>query len=48
MKNIEDIKKEAVTKILTTKTITNFSQEDTIKVSERNVEGKKKSKKDNK
>ena len=41
MKNIEDINKAAVTKILTTKTITNFGPGDTIKVGVRIVEGKK-------
>jgi len=41
MKNIEDINKAAVTKILTTKKITEFSPGDTIKVGVRIVEGKK-------
>ena len=41
MKNIEDINKAAVTKILTTKKITNFSPGDTINVGIRIVEGKK-------
>jgi len=41
MKNIEDINKAAVTKILLTKKITNFSPGDTIKVGVRIVEGKK-------
>ncbi len=41
MKNIEDINKAAVIKILTTKKITNFSPGDTIKVGVRIVEGKK-------
>jgi large subunit ribosomal protein L19 len=41
MKNIEDINKAAVTKILTTKKITDFSPGDTIKVGVRIVEGKK-------
>ena len=41
MKNIEDINKAAVTKILTTKKITNFGPGDTIKVGVRIVEGKK-------
>jgi len=41
MKNIEDINKAAVIKILTTKKITDFSPGDTIKVGVRIVEGKK-------
>ena len=41
MKNIEDINKAAVSKILTTKKITDFSPGDTIKVGVRIVEGKK-------
>ena len=41
MKNIEDINKAAVTKILTTKKITDFSPGDTLKVGVRIVEGKK-------
>ena len=41
MKNIEDINKAAVTKILTTKKITDFGPGDTIKVGVRIVEGKK-------
>jgi large subunit ribosomal protein L19 len=41
MKNIEDINKAAVTKILTTKKITLFSPGDTLKVGVRIVEGKK-------
>jgi large subunit ribosomal protein L19 len=41
MKNIEDINKAAVTKILSTKKITDFSPGDTIKVGVRIVEGKK-------
>ena len=41
MKNIEDINKAAVTKILTTKKITDFSPGDTVKVGVRIVEGKK-------
>ena len=41
MKKIEDINKAAVTKILTTKKITNFSPGDTINVGIRIVEGKK-------
>jgi large subunit ribosomal protein L19 len=41
MKNIEDINKAAVTKILATKKITDFSPGDTIKVGVRIVEGKK-------
>ena len=41
MKNIEDINKEAVSKILTTKKIIEFGPGDTIKVGVRIVEGKK-------
>ena len=41
MKNIEDINKEAVSKILTTKKVPDFSPGDTIKVGVRIVEGKK-------
>ena len=41
MKNIEDINKAAVTKILTTKKITVFNPGDTIKVGVKIVEGKK-------
>ena len=41
MKNIEDINKAAVTKILTTKKIPDFSPGDTIKVGVKIVEGKK-------
>ena len=41
MKNIEDINKATVSKILTTKKITDFSPGDTIKVGVRIVEGKK-------
>jgi len=41
MKNIVDINKAAVAKILTTKKITDFSSGDTIKVGVRIVEGKK-------
>ena len=41
MKNIEDINKAAVTKILANKKITDFSPGDTIKVGVRIVEGKK-------
>jgi len=41
MKNIEDINKAAVKKILTTKKITDFSPGDTIKVGVRIIEGKK-------
>jgi len=41
MKNIEDINKAAVTRILTTKKITDFSPGDTIKVGVKIVEGKK-------
>jgi large subunit ribosomal protein L19 len=41
MKNIEDINKAAVTKILSTKKITDFSPGDTIKVGVKIIEGKK-------
>jgi len=41
MKNIEDINKAAVIKILATKKITDFSPGDTLKVGVRIVEGKK-------
>ena len=41
MKNIEDINKAAVTKILADKKISSFSPGDTIKVGVRIVEGKK-------
>ena len=41
MKNIEDINKAAVSKILTTKKIPEFGPGDTIKVGVRIVEGKK-------
>tara|TARA_B110000046_G_scaffold160383_1_gene173488 strand:+ start:84 stop:569 length:486 start_codon:yes stop_codon:yes gene_type:complete len=41
MKNIEDINKAAVAKILTTKKIPDFGPGDTIKVGVRIVEGKK-------
>ena len=41
MKNIEDINKAAVSKILTTKKITDFSPGDTVKVGVRIIEGKK-------
>ena len=41
MKNIEDINRAAVNKILATKKITDFSPGDTIKVGVRIVEGKK-------
>jgi large subunit ribosomal protein L19 len=41
MKNIEDINKAAVSKILATKKISSFSPGDTIKVGVRIVEGKK-------
>ena len=41
MKNIEDINKAAVSKILANKKITDFSPGDTIKVGVRIVEGKK-------
>ena len=41
MKNIEDINKATVAKILTTKKITDFSPGDTIKVGVRIIEGKK-------
>ena len=41
MKNVEDINKAAVSKILANKKITDFSPGDTIKVGVRIVEGKK-------
>jgi len=41
MKNIEDINKATITKILATKKITDFSPGDTIKVGVKIVEGKK-------
>ena len=41
MKNIEDINKTAVSKILTTKKIPDFGPGDTVKVGVRIVEGKK-------
>jgi large subunit ribosomal protein L19 len=41
MKNIEDINKASVTKILATKKITDFSPGDTIKVGVKIIEGKK-------
>ena len=41
MKNIEDINKAAVSKILTTKKIPDFGPGDTVKVGVRIVEGKK-------
>ena len=41
MKNIEDIKKEAIKKIIANKKITNFSPGDTIKVGVKIVEGKR-------
>ena len=41
MKNIEDINKALVTKILSTKKITDFSPGDTIKVGVKIIEGKK-------
>ena len=41
MKNIEDINKATVAKILTTKKITDFSPGDTVKVGVRIIEGKK-------
>ena len=41
MKNIEDINKASVTKILSTKKITDFSPGDTIKVGVKIIEGKK-------
>jgi len=41
MKNIEDINKASVSKILSTKKITDFSPGDTIKVGVKIVEGKK-------
>ena len=41
MKNIEDINKASITKILSTKKITDFSPGDTIKVGVKIIEGKK-------
>jgi large subunit ribosomal protein L19 len=41
MKNIEDINKALVTKILSTKKVTDFSPGDTIKVGVKIIEGKK-------
>ena len=41
MKNIEDINKEAVKKILASKKIVNFSPGDTIKVGVKIIEGKR-------
>ena len=41
MKNIEDINKASVTKILSTKKITDFNTGDTIKVGVKIIEGKK-------
>ena len=41
MKNIEDINKEAIKKIIATKKITDFSAGDTIKVGVKIVEGKR-------
>ena len=41
MKNIEDINKEAVKKIISNKKITDFSPGDTIKVGVKIVEGKR-------
>ena len=41
MKNIEDINKEAVKKIISTKKITEFSPGDTIKVGVKIIEGKR-------
>ena len=41
MKNIEDINKEAIKKIIANKKITNFSSGDTIKVGVKIVEGKR-------
>ena len=41
MKNIEDINREAVKKILANKKITDFSPGDTIKVGVKIVEGKR-------
>ena len=42
MKNIEDINKEAVKKISSSKKITDFSPGDTIKVGVKIIEGKRK------
>ena len=41
MKNIEDINKEAIKKIVASKKITDFSPGDTLKVGVRIVEGKR-------
>ena len=41
MKNIEDINKEAIKKIIANKKITEFSAGDTIKVGVKIVEGKR-------
>ena len=41
MKNIEDINKEAIKKIISTKKITDFSPGDTIKVGVKIIEGKR-------
>ena len=41
MKNIEDINKEAIKKIIANKKITDFSSGDTIKVGVKIVEGKR-------
>ena len=41
MKNIEDINKEAIQKIIANKKITDFSPGDTIKVGVKIVEGKR-------
>ena len=41
MKNIEDINKEAIKKIISTKKITEFSPGDTIKVGVKIIEGKR-------
>ena len=41
MKNIEDINKEAVKKILASKKIVNFSPGDTIRVGVKIIEGKR-------
>ena len=41
MKNIEDINKEAIKKIIANKKITNFSSGDTIKVGVKIIEGKR-------
>ena len=41
MKNIEDINKEEIKKLLANKSITDFNPGDTVKVNVRIIEGKK-------